>query len=359
MSVAIGASATGARAYTATASQGLLYMAEALYNAAGLGLPIVMTVANRAIGAPINIWNDHRTRCPSGTAAGSSSTRRTTRRPLDLHLQAFRLAEEVSLPVMVCMDGFILTHANERVDTPVAAAGRRVPAALRAAPAARPRRTRSRSARWSARRRSPRSRYLAHARQEHALGADPADRGGVRRAASAGTPAAWSAVPGGRRGDDHRRPRLGARHDRGRRSTRCAPRASRSGRSAIKSFRPFPLDEVRAAVSGAKRVVVLEKAWRSASGGIVSRTCGWPWPGCRATVHGRRRARRPGHHQGLAAATCCAGRCRADSSRLHLPGHGLRSWSQRELAPDREGRPLRAGTRRTCCVISGPSSRIG
>ncbi len=59
MSVAIGASATGARAYTATASQGLLYMAEALFNAAGLGLPIVMTCANRAIGAPINIWNDH------------------------------------------------------------------------------------------------------------------------------------------------------------------------------------------------------------------------------------------------------------------------------------------------------------
>ena len=59
MSVAIGASAAGARAYTATASQGLLYMAEALFNAAGLGLPIVMTVANRALGAPINIWNDH------------------------------------------------------------------------------------------------------------------------------------------------------------------------------------------------------------------------------------------------------------------------------------------------------------
>ena len=59
MSACIGASATGARTYTATASQGLLFMAEALYNASGLGLPIVMTVANRAIGAPINIWNDH------------------------------------------------------------------------------------------------------------------------------------------------------------------------------------------------------------------------------------------------------------------------------------------------------------
>ncbi|EQD62860.1 protein containing Pyruvate flavodoxin/ferredoxin oxidoreductase, partial [mine drainage metagenome] len=59
MSVAIGASAAGARSYTATASQGLLFMIEAVYNAAGLGLPIVMTLANRAIGAPINIWNDH------------------------------------------------------------------------------------------------------------------------------------------------------------------------------------------------------------------------------------------------------------------------------------------------------------
>ena len=58
LSVAIGASAAGARTYTATASQGLLFMAEAVYNAAGLGLPIVMTIGNRAIGAPINIWND-------------------------------------------------------------------------------------------------------------------------------------------------------------------------------------------------------------------------------------------------------------------------------------------------------------
>jgi len=59
LSVAIGSSAAGARSYTATASQGLLYMAEAVYNASGLGLPIVMTIGNRAIGAPINIWNDH------------------------------------------------------------------------------------------------------------------------------------------------------------------------------------------------------------------------------------------------------------------------------------------------------------
>jgi pyruvate/2-oxoacid:ferredoxin oxidoreductase alpha subunit len=59
LSACIGASAMGARTYTATASQGLLYMMEAVYNTAGLGLPVVMTLGNRAIGAPINIWNDH------------------------------------------------------------------------------------------------------------------------------------------------------------------------------------------------------------------------------------------------------------------------------------------------------------
>ena len=118
MSVAIGASATGARAYTATASQGLLYMIEALYNASGLGLPIVMTVANRAIGAPINIWNDHSDSMSQRDCGWIQLYAETNQEALDLHIQAFRLAEELSTPVMVCMDGFILTHAVERVEIP-------------------------------------------------------------------------------------------------------------------------------------------------------------------------------------------------------------------------------------------------
>ena len=93
MSVAIGASATGARAYTATASQGLLYMAEAVYNAAGLGLPIVMTIANRAIGAPINIWNDHSDAMSQRDSGWIQLYARTNQEALDLHIQAFRLAE--------------------------------------------------------------------------------------------------------------------------------------------------------------------------------------------------------------------------------------------------------------------------
>jgi len=118
MSAAIGASATGARAYTATASQGLLYMAEAVYNAAGLGLPIVMTVANRAIGAPINIWNDHSDTMSQRDCGWIQLYADSNQEAVDLHVQAFRLAEAVSLPVMVCMDGFVLTHAVEVIDVP-------------------------------------------------------------------------------------------------------------------------------------------------------------------------------------------------------------------------------------------------
>jgi pyruvate ferredoxin oxidoreductase alpha subunit len=118
MSVAIGASAAGARAYTATASQGLLYMSEAVYNAAGLGLPIVMTVANRAIGAPINIWNDHSDAMSQRDAGWVQLYAETSQEALDLHIQAFRIAEQLANPVMVCMDGFLLTHASERADIP-------------------------------------------------------------------------------------------------------------------------------------------------------------------------------------------------------------------------------------------------
>ena len=121
MSVSIGASAAGARAYTATASQGLLFMAEAMFNASGLGLPIVMTVANRAIGAPINIWNDHTDSMSQRDCGWIQLFAENNQEALDLHIQAFRLGEYLSLPVMVCMDGFILTHAVERVDMPTQA----------------------------------------------------------------------------------------------------------------------------------------------------------------------------------------------------------------------------------------------
>ncbi len=118
LSVAIGASAAGARAYTATASQGLLFMAEAVYNAAGLGLPIVMTLGNRAIGAPINIWNDHSDAMALRESGWIQLFAETNQEAVDLHILAFKLAEKLSVPTMVCVDGFILTHAMERIDIP-------------------------------------------------------------------------------------------------------------------------------------------------------------------------------------------------------------------------------------------------
>ena len=118
MSTSIGASVAGARAYTATASQGLLFMVEAIYNAAGLGLPIVMTVANRAIGAPINIWNDHSDSLSQRDSGWIQLFVEDNQQAVDVHIQAFKIAEIMSLPVMVCMDGFVLTHAVDRVDIP-------------------------------------------------------------------------------------------------------------------------------------------------------------------------------------------------------------------------------------------------
>ena len=93
-------------------------MAEAVYNAAGLGLPIVMTLGNRAIGAPINIWNDHSDAMSMRDAGWIQLFAKDNQEAVDLHVQAFRLAEALSCPVMVCVDGFILTHAVERVDVP-------------------------------------------------------------------------------------------------------------------------------------------------------------------------------------------------------------------------------------------------
>jgi len=118
MSAAIGASAVGTRTYTATASQGLLYMAEPLFNASGLGLPIVLTVANRAIGAPINIWNDHSDAMSMRDCGWVQLYAIDNQHAVDLHVQAFALAERISVPVMVCVDGFVLTHASEPIDVP-------------------------------------------------------------------------------------------------------------------------------------------------------------------------------------------------------------------------------------------------
>ena len=268
MSVAIGASATGARAYTATASQGLLFMVEAIYNASGLGLPIVMTVANRAIGAPINIWNDHSDSMSQRDCGWIQLYAQTNQEALDLHIQAFRLAEELSTPVMVCMDGFILTHAVERVDMPEQEqvdeflppfAPRQVlhpdePISIGAmvGPEA-----------------FMEVKYLAHAKQMQALESIPqiaedfenafgrASGGLIRTYRSEDAETIVIALGSV----------LGTIEDT---VDELREQGVSIGVVGITSFRPFPLEAVRAALGHAQRVLVLEKALAVGIGGIVS-----------------------------------------------------------------------------------------
>jgi pyruvate ferredoxin oxidoreductase alpha subunit len=268
MSVAIGASAAGARAYTATSSQGLLFMAEAVYNASGLGLPIVMTIGNRAIGAPINIWNDHSDSMALRDAGWIQLYAETNQEALDLHIQAFRIAEELSLPVMVCMDGFILTHAYERVDMPTQ---QQVDAFL---PPYVPRQILDPA--------DPVSmgalvgleaftevRYLAHHKQLRALellpqiarefkGAFGRDSGGLIRTYRTEDAETIVVALGSLNGTVQEvvdEMRTGG---------------AKIGSVSICSFRPFPLAVLREALRNARRVVVLEKCLAVGLGGIVS-----------------------------------------------------------------------------------------
>jgi len=119
-SVVLGASAAGVRVYTATSSQGLFYMQEVVFNIAGMRLPVVMTCANRAISAPINIWNDQQDSISLRDAGWFQIYAEDNQEAVDFHLIGYRLAEDkrVMLPVMICMDGFILTHGMETVDLP-------------------------------------------------------------------------------------------------------------------------------------------------------------------------------------------------------------------------------------------------
>ena len=268
LSVAIGASAAGARTYTATASQGLLFMAEAVYNASGLGLPIVMTIGNRAIGAPINIWNDHSDSMSMRDAGWIQLFAETNQEAADLHIQAFRLAEELSCPVMVCMDGFILTHAYDRIDL---ATQEQVDAWL---PPYEPQQVLDPA--------DPVSigamvgpeafsevRYLAHHKQLRALERIPElsrefreafgrNAGGLLRTYLTADAETIVVALGSVNGtiqeavDELRADGISI------------------GSVSIGAYRPFPLVEVQAALANAKRVIVLEKSLAVGLGGMLA-----------------------------------------------------------------------------------------
>jgi pyruvate ferredoxin oxidoreductase alpha subunit len=268
LSVAIGASAAGARSYTATSSQGLLFMAEAVYNAAGLGLPIVMTIGNRAIGAPINIWNDHSDSMSMRDAGWIQLYADTNQEALDLHIQAFRLAEELSCPVMVCVDGFILTHAYDRVDIPAQGDVDKYLPSFEPRQLLDPAEPVSIGAMVG-----PEAftevRYLAHHKQLRALKLIPhlADAFKTRFGRASGgllksyrTADAETIVVALGSVNGTIQEVVDEMRDDG----------VKIGSLSICSFRPFPLAETREALRRAKRVVVIEKCLAVGLGGIVS-----------------------------------------------------------------------------------------
>ena len=120
ISAALGASATGARVFTATASQGLALMHEILHVVSGMRLPVVMAVANRALSAPINIWNDHQDSISARDTGWIQFYAESAQEAIDSVIQAYKVAEnnKVLLPAMVCIDGFSLSHVYEPVDFP-------------------------------------------------------------------------------------------------------------------------------------------------------------------------------------------------------------------------------------------------
>ncbi len=120
ISAAVGASGAGVRVFTATSSQGLMLMHEILFAAAGMRTPIVLADANRAISAPLNIWNDQQDSIAQRDAGWLQFYVENAQEALDTTLMAFKIAEnpKVLLPTMVCLDGFILTHTVEPVEIP-------------------------------------------------------------------------------------------------------------------------------------------------------------------------------------------------------------------------------------------------
>lgn len=120
ITASIGAASVGARTFTATSSQGLLYMVEGLYYASGARFPIVMMDANRSLALPWNIYGDQRDTLSQLESGWIQLYVEDAQEALDMTIQAYKVAEdpEVMLPVMVCLDGFVLTHTYEVVDVP-------------------------------------------------------------------------------------------------------------------------------------------------------------------------------------------------------------------------------------------------
>ena len=118
MAAVVGASQMGARVFTATSANGLLYMHEMLHWAAGSRVPVVMACVNRGVGAPWTILNDQQDSIAQRDTGWIQLYCRNSQEVLDTIIQAFKIAEEIYIPIMVCYDGFVLSHASTPVEVP-------------------------------------------------------------------------------------------------------------------------------------------------------------------------------------------------------------------------------------------------
>lgn len=266
-SVVLGAAAVGARAYTASASQGILLMSEVLYNIAGLRIPLVLTCANRALSAPLSIWNDQQDSMAVRDAGWIQLYCAGNQEAVDTTIQAFRITQETELPVMVCVDGFTLTHTLEPIELPSQEEVDRFLPPLRFARALDPARPLSLgtlvSPDWfTEARHSQHGALLAAAADIEAADAD------------------WAALTGRAWGgllevDGPAAARIGILTLGSISGTLQDARAAWPDLPPVRllrlrAFRPFPTAALRAACEGLETLVVLERALSPGGGGIVT-----------------------------------------------------------------------------------------
>ncbi len=265
-SVVLGAAAAGSRAYTASSSQGILLMMEVLYNIAGLRVPLVMTCANRAVGAPISIWNDQQDSMAARDAGWVQLYCVDNQQAVDTTVQAFRIAEQTELPVMVCIDGFTLTHTMEMLALPTQAQVDRYLPPFRFARALDPASPRSLgmlvTPEWFSE-----LRHAHHAALERAAEVvERADRDWqklTRRSAgglieSLGDPDAACAVL-----------TIGSVGGTFAAALAECPPATPTRLLRLRCYRPFPLATLREACRGVRELIVVERALSPGQGGII------------------------------------------------------------------------------------------
>jgi pyruvate ferredoxin oxidoreductase alpha subunit len=265
-SVVLGAALAGSRTYTATAAQGILLMAEVLYNIAGMRVPLVMTCANRALSSPLSIWNDQQDSMAVRDAGWIQLYCADNQEAVDTTIQAYRISERTELPVMVCMDGFTLTHTLEGIEIPTQKQADSYLPSYQFARTLEPRNPISLGTLVS-------PDFYSEARHSHHQALLNAE------AEIVAADQDWSAISGRKSGglltvegpEEAKTAILAIGSVIGtlREAFDEFPPGQPVKLIKLRSFRPFPIDSLKTACQGLDDVIVLERALSPGSGGII------------------------------------------------------------------------------------------